>query len=201
MCWIALDRLIQLGEAGQIRVSTPTLAAECRAIRDAVESRGFSEALGSYVAVFDSEEVDASLLLLGIHQYADPRSARMRGSYACIRERLGRGPLLYRNRSGRDGVSRDEGCFGICSFWGVEQRARQGDRDSAEADFVELLGYASDVGLFGEEVDPGSGAALGNFPQAFTHVGLINAALALESPAGVTRPSPSAGAHDPRVRV
>jgi len=200
MCWIALDRLVRLGEAGQVRVPVPALAAERAAIRLAVESHGYSQASGSYVAVFDSEELDASLLLLGLHGYVDPRSQRMQASYARIRERLGVGPLLYRNRSGRDGISVDEGCFGICSFWGVEQRARQGDRAAAESDFITLLGYANDVGLFAEEIDPASGAALGNFPQAFTHIGLINAALALESPAGAARKSASAKNHDLQVR-
>ncbi|HET7321919.1 MAG TPA: glycoside hydrolase family 15 protein [Longimicrobiaceae bacterium] len=99
------------------------------------------------------------------------------------------GPLLYRNRSGGDDVPADEGCFGICSFWGVEQRARQGDRAGAEEDFVALLGYANDLGLYAEEIDPESGAALGNFPQAFTHVGLIRAALALEAPPGPPAPT------------
>jgi GH15 family glucan-1,4-alpha-glucosidase len=201
MCWVALDRLARLGEMGQVRVPTRAFAAECRAIRETVESHGYSEALNSYVAVFDSEEVDASLLLLGLHGYADPRSERMKGSYACIRDGLGVGPLLYRNRSGGEGIPVDEGCFGICSFWGVEQRARQGDRAGAHADFSELLGYANDVGLFAEEIDPASGAALGNFPQAFTHVGLISAALALESPPGAARHSTPAKAHDLEVRA
>jgi GH15 family glucan-1,4-alpha-glucosidase len=162
-----------------------------------VETEGYSERLGSYVAVLGSEELDASLLQLGLHGWADPRSERMRGTYRRIRERLGVGPLLFRNRAGKGEAPIDEGCFGICSFWGVEQRARQGDVAGAEEDFGTLLGYASDLGLYAEEIEPETGAALGNFPQAFTHVGLIRAALALEAPAGPSVPEagPAVGVH------
>jgi GH15 family glucan-1,4-alpha-glucosidase len=78
-----------------------------------------------------------------------------------------------------DGLPAGEGAFGLCSFWAVECLARGGDLEAARAAFEDLLGYANDVGLYAEEIDPESGAALGNFPQAFTHVGLINAALTL----------------------
>ena len=182
MCGVALERLAQLGAAGHLRLPFGGYAAERKEIRRTVETEGYSEQLGSYVAVLGSEELDASLLLLGLHGWADPRSERMRGTYWRIRRELGVGPLLFRNRSGRDDVPTEEGCFGICSFWGVEQRARQGDPIGAEEDFMVLLGYANDLGLFSEEIEPGTGAALGNFPQAFTHVGLIRAALALEAP-------------------
>ena len=72
-----------------------------------------------------------------------------------------------------------EGAFGVCSFWAVEYLARAGEKEAATEAFERLLAHANDVGLFAEEIDPQTGAALGNFPQAFTHVGLINAALAL----------------------
>jgi GH15 family glucan-1,4-alpha-glucosidase len=78
-----------------------------------------------------------------------------------------------------DGLPEGEGAFGICSFWAVECMARGGDLARATATFERLLEYANDVGLYAEEIDPDTGAALGNFPQAFTHVGLINAALTL----------------------
>jgi GH15 family glucan-1,4-alpha-glucosidase len=89
---------------------------------------------------------------------------------------------MYRyERVARDGFPGGEGAFGICSFWAVECQARGGDLNSATRAFEELLRYSNDVGLYAEEIDPGTGAALGNFPQAFTHVGLINAALTLAS--------------------
>jgi len=85
-------------------------------------------------------------------------------------------------RAGRgvDGLSGDEGAFGICSFWAVEQVAQRGEVADAERLFDHLLSFSNDVGLFAEEIDSRSGEALGNFPQAFTHVGLINVALAIE---------------------
>jgi GH15 family glucan-1,4-alpha-glucosidase len=78
-----------------------------------------------------------------------------------------------------DGLPAGEGAFGICSFWAVECRARGEDVGGARDAFDHLLGYANDIGLFAEEIDPDTGQALGNFPQAFTHIGLINAALTL----------------------
>jgi GH15 family glucan-1,4-alpha-glucosidase len=144
--------------------------------------------------VFGGEEVDASLLLLGLHGYADPGSPRMRSTHEVIRERLGAGGLLYRVPAAAD-AERREGAFGICSFWTVELRAREGATGEATAEFEALLDRANDVGLYAEEIDPASGEALGNFPQAFTHIGLINAALALERAAF---PGGPAGAVPPR---
>src|SRR5207244_11915893 len=98
---------------------------------------------------------------------------------------LGRGGLMYRYVRGTDdGLPAGEGAFGICSFWNVECLARSGDLEGAAQGFEALLGYANDLGLLAEEIDPDSGVALGNFPQAFTHIGLINAALTLAEVAG-----------------
>jgi GH15 family glucan-1,4-alpha-glucosidase len=96
-----------------------------------------------------------------------------------IRERLGVGSLLYRYLEA-DGLPPGEGAFGLCGFWEVACRALQGDREGAGRQFEHLLAFANDVGLFAEEVDPPTGAALGNFPQGLTHLGLINAALSLQ---------------------
>jgi GH15 family glucan-1,4-alpha-glucosidase len=179
MCWVALDRLLRLHEAGHVRVPASAFAEQRDAIRTEIESRGFSEELQSYVSVLDGQEVDASLLLGGLYRYVDPRHPRMRSTCARIRERLGRNGLLYRSNPESGGLPGREGAFGICSFWDVECSALQGDVEAAAAAFEHVLSYANDVGLFAEEIDPDSGAALGNFPQAFTHVGLINAALTL----------------------
>jgi GH15 family glucan-1,4-alpha-glucosidase len=130
------------------------------------------------VSVLDGDQVDAALLLIGLHGYASFGDERMRGTLACIRERLGEDALLFRNRD-EDGLRGREGAFGICSFWAVEALARSGEVDEARETFERLLRFGNDVGLYGEEIAPGTGAALGNFPQAFTHLGLIHAALAL----------------------
>jgi GH15 family glucan-1,4-alpha-glucosidase len=103
----------------------------------------------------------------------------MRSTFARLRERLGAGPgLLYRHD---DGVRQREGAFWICSFWAVEYLARGGGSlAEATAMMTAACSYASDLGLMAEQIEPGTGAALGNFPQAYTHVGLISAALSLE---------------------
>jgi GH15 family glucan-1,4-alpha-glucosidase len=104
----------------------------------------------------------------------------MRSTCASIHEKLASDGLIYRYESDTDdGLPPGEVAFGICSFWAVECVARGGDVEGAKRAFDRVLSYANDVGLFAEEIDPETGAALGNFPQAFTHIGLINAALTL----------------------
>ncbi|HUG40671.1 MAG TPA: glycoside hydrolase family 15 protein [Longimicrobiales bacterium] len=178
LCWVALDRLIRLHEDGHLRAPVDRFKQERDAIRAEVEARGFNRELGSYVSVLDGDRVDASLLLLSLYGYAGSSEERMRGTCELIYDRLGTGPLLHRYAE-PDGLPPGEGAFGIAGFWGVEARARQGDLARATADFEVLCSYANDVGLFAEEIDPETGACLGNFPQAFTHVGLISAAIAL----------------------
>jgi GH15 family glucan-1,4-alpha-glucosidase len=178
MCWVALDRLLRLHAAGLLRVPVERFQREQAAIREQIERRGFDESIGSYVSVLDGDAVDASLLQLGRSGYADPASVRMRGTLAMVRARLGRNGLIQRYLTD-DGLPPGEGAFGICSFWAVTAQALAGDRDGAGKTFEFLLGHANDVGLFAEEIDPESGALLGNFPQAFTHVGLIDAAVTL----------------------
>jgi GH15 family glucan-1,4-alpha-glucosidase len=179
MCWVALDRLARLCERRQVPSDATRYLRARDTIRSALEAHGYSERLGSYVSVFDGDSVDASLLLLSLMGYADPRSARMRGTLACVRERLGANGLLHRYRNEDDGVAGTESAFGICSFWSVEARALQGEVGEAGAEFEHLLSFANDVGLFAEEIDVRNGSAVGNFPQAFTHVGLINAAVTI----------------------
>jgi GH15 family glucan-1,4-alpha-glucosidase len=184
LCWVALDRLVKLDAAGHLRARDRNYARVRDEIRDTVEREGWSDALGSYVAAFGTADLDASLLRLALSGYADPAGERMRGTAARIVERLGAGNgLLYRYFSD-DGLPGGEGAFGICSFWGAESLALEGRQQEAIRWFETLLRYANDVGLFSEEIDPASGALLGNFPQAFTHVGAINAALTLAAKAG-----------------
>ena len=178
LCWAALDRLLQLHDQGHLRRAPAARFREHRdAIRRQVESRAWNPALESYVSTLDGSEVDANLLLLSWYGFEAPGSDRMRGTYRRIRERLGAGPLLYRYRTDD---SPGEGAFGVCCFWAAEYLAMGGGTvDEARELFERLCDYGNDVGLFGEEIDPETGAVLGNFPQAFTHVGLISAALSL----------------------
>jgi len=180
LCWTALDRLLQLGASGHVhKVPVEAFATHREQIHRDVVERAWNAKLSSYVAQLDGEALDASLLLLPWYGFEAATSARMRGTYARIRERLGAGgSLLYRNEPG---APPREGAFGICSFWGAEYLALGGGTlDDATEAFERLVGYGNDLNLFAEEIDPATGANLGNFPQAFTHVGLVNAALSLD---------------------
>jgi GH15 family glucan-1,4-alpha-glucosidase len=179
LCWTALDRLLELRAHGHLPEAPVAEFQKNRAaISREVEERAWNPRLKSYASRLDGDDLDASLLLLPWYGFDKASSDRMQQTYARIRERLGaRDGLLYRYRTKE---SPGEGAFGICSFWGAEYLALGGGTATeAQKVFERLLGYANDLGLFAEEIDPETGEALGNFPQAFTHVGLINAALSL----------------------
>ncbi len=202
MCWVALDRLLQLAEAGHVpldRGAAGRLGREREAIRAAIESRGWNESLQSYVDVFDGDGFDASLLLFGVYGYCDRRSPRLASTVARLERELARNGLVYRYPPGSDGLPGGEAAFGLCSFWAVEVEARMGRLEAAAERFDHLLTFANDVGLYAEEIDPRSGAFLGNFPQAFSHVGLVNAALTLSEEAGELRPAATSGQTGTRV--
>ncbi len=181
LCWVALDRLLELHRSGHLpRVRADRLACERAELRRAIERRGYSRVLGSYVQVFDGEAMDAALLQLPWYGYGRAGSPRMRSTLARIERELGAGGgLLYRYRASPEWR---EGAFGICAFWAAENVALGGGPAAeAESRIAALLRYANDVGLFAEEIDPVTGDALGNFPQAFTHIGLVNACLTLQN--------------------
>ncbi|MDQ4136608.1 MAG: glycoside hydrolase family 15 protein [Pseudomonadota bacterium] len=188
MCWAALDSLVRLHERGMVRIDAERFGRERDAIAEAIETRGYDEGLGSYVSELDGDRVGAALLQMGCLGYKDPAHPRMRATLDRIRERLERNGLLFRYEEGYDGFESREGAFGICSFWAIENLAKRGDLAAAAEAFDHILSFANDVGLFSEEIDPATGAALGNFPQAFTHVGLINAAMALADAEKGARP-------------
>jgi GH15 family glucan-1,4-alpha-glucosidase len=200
MCWVALDRLLRLHDAGEVRIARENFAAAREDIRHEIERRGFNARLGSYTTLLDGDDVDASLLQLARYDYVDARSERMRGTLDLVRGRLGRDGLLYRNLDRDDGLPPGEGTFGICAFWAVDALARSGEVEHATTAFESLLSYANDVGLFAEEIDPDTGEALGNFPQAFTHVGLVDAALTLSECAGKARIGAGHTARSERAR-
>jgi GH15 family glucan-1,4-alpha-glucosidase len=179
LCWVALDDLLALHDQGHLRKAPVDLFATNRdLIRREVEERSWNARVGSYVAELDGDHLDASTLLLPWYGFEHASSDRMRQTYRRMRDVLGAGHgLLYRYRRPE---APPEGAFGICSFWAAEYLAMGGGSpEEAERVFDAVCDHANEVGLFGEEIDPATGEALGNFPQAFTHVGLINAALSL----------------------
>jgi GH15 family glucan-1,4-alpha-glucosidase len=154
-------------------------------IHDYVLTEGFNRELNSFTSIAGEPEVDAALLYIarvGLLEADDPRMA---GTIDAIRKRLARGELIYRydTRSTDDGLPTGEGAFLACSFWLVEALALGGRDAEAREVFERLIARANDVGLFSEEIDPESGEMTGNFPQALTHIALINAALCLEKAA------------------
>jgi GH15 family glucan-1,4-alpha-glucosidase len=178
MCWTALDRLVSLAEEGKLKGGN---IDEYRRKRDEIQqqisTRAWNERLNSYVSVLDGEDLDASLLLLPWYGFEKADSPRMQATYEAIRKDLGtRDGLLYRYRA-----NPPEGTFAICSFWAAEYLALGGGKSTECRDLMKaLFKYQNDVGLYGEEIDAETGDALGNFPQAFTHIGLIGAALSLD---------------------
>lgn len=179
LSWVALENLLALHDQGHLQRIPRELFERNRALlRKEVEERAWNPRLQSYTAELDGDQLDASTLLLPWYGFEPAASERMRSTYARIREALGAGDgLLHRYRSAD---SPGEAAFGICSFWGAEYLALGGGSvGEALSLFRTLCGYANEVGLYAEEIDPETGEAVGNFPQAFTHVGLINAALSL----------------------
>ncbi|MEX2497026.1 MAG: glycoside hydrolase family 15 protein [Woeseia sp.] len=179
MCWVALDRLLKLSEAGKVRVPVTKFREERDALEETIERRGFNQHLNSYVAELDGDTPDASLILAARCGYRAAGHPRMEGTCEFIDRSLKVDGMVYRYQPETDGLPGKEGAFGIASFWMVEYLARAGRLAEAKERFERLLERSNDVGLYAEEIDPETGSALGNFPQAFTHVGLITAAMAI----------------------
>jgi len=181
MCWVALNRAARLADLGAL----PSRHAsrwrqEAAAIEAYVERECWSDSLRSYTRIAGSRDVDASLLMLPIVEYGDPRGARIRGTIEAVTHMLREGDVVYRYRAD-DGVPGGEGCFLNCSFWLVSALARSGRKDDASLLMERLIARANDVGLYSDEIDPASGAFLGNFPQALVHLALIDAAMAVNA--------------------
>jgi GH15 family glucan-1,4-alpha-glucosidase len=179
MCWIALDRACELAGGGLIPVRhADRWREQADAIGEFVETRCYSAAKRSYVRAADFDELDASLLLGVLFSYGDPRGCRWAGTIEALRGELTSGPFV-RRYSGDDGLEGAEGAFLSCSFWLAEALARTGRPDDAVGLMDELVALANDVGLYAEEIEPATGAFLGNMPQGLSHLALISAALTI----------------------
>ncbi|MDP8950593.1 MAG: glycoside hydrolase family 15 protein [Actinomycetota bacterium] len=175
MCWVALDRAIKLasrlGEhADAQRVQSWEEARE--EVREALLERGWSEEAGAYAGAFGSDQLDASVLIMPLVDFLPADDPRMRATVEAVERELTRYGLVHRWNG-------DENGFLLCSYWLVECLARAGEAEKATEIFEKTNAYANDLGLLGEMVDAKSGELVGNFPQAFSHVGLINAAWSL----------------------
>jgi GH15 family glucan-1,4-alpha-glucosidase len=179
MCWVALDRAVRLAPRLRRQAGVPRWSQARDRIREAILDRGWSDRAGAYTQAFGSDDLDASALMMPIVGFLPATDPRMRATIGAVAEHLtDEHGLVYRYRA-RDGLPGEEGVFGICTYWLVQCWAMLGEIGRARSLFETITGCANDVGLLSEEIDPATGEALGNFPQAFTHIGLINAAWAI----------------------
>ncbi len=169
MCWVALDRAIALADRLGSGADPARWATAREEIRSAVLEQAWSATAGAYAGAFASDDLDASVLLLPLVGFLPADNERMRATIDAIEHRLGTGGLVRRWPD-------DDSGFLICTFWLAECLAMAGEVERAEAWFTSAADYANDLDLLSEEAVPHGGPLLGNFPQAFSHVGLINAA-------------------------
>ncbi len=180
MCWVALDRGIRAAQQLHLEADLPRWCFIREQIRADILSRGYNTTLGAFTQGYDDTALDAANLLLPLVGFIPPDDPRMRSTVERIIEHLtDEQGFVYRYNS-CDGVAGREGTFTICSFWLVDNLAMQGRVTEAYALFERLLSYAGRLGLFSEEIDTHNNVALGNYPQAFTHIALINSALNLQ---------------------
>ena len=179
MTWVALDRGAGLAAAFGDDALRSALRGEAGAIAAEIEQRGVDPVDGHFVAAYGERHVDAALLTLPLYSFVDARDPRMTRTIDRIRGELGAGSFVYRYRY-EDGLAGPEGAFVLCGFWLAEVLALAGDVDAAQAVFVDHVNASNHVGLLAEEIEPHTREQLGNFPQAFSHLGLINAALRID---------------------
>lgn len=197
MCWSVLDKLIKMHEEGRLKAPVQHFRGVRDAIHEVIEREGFDDEIGSYIQAFGRRIPDASLLRLPMLGYVEEGAPRMRSTYEYLAQHLRRNGLWFRYPPGpEDGLRGEEGAFGACTFWAAEYLARRGDIDLARQTFERGLASGNDLRLFAEEADPNTLAALGNFPQAFTHVGIIAAALAISENSAIA--AHSANSRPPR---
>jgi GH15 family glucan-1,4-alpha-glucosidase len=185
MCWVAFDRAIKAVET--FKRSGPV--EHWRAVRERIHAEvcanAWNEQCGTFVQSYGSHELDASLLLIPITGFLPATDPRVRATIEAIQRELTEDGfvLRYRTHPDIDGLPPGEGVFLACSFWLADCLIMLGRRDEARALFERLCGLANDVGLLAEEFDPRTGRQLGNFPQAFSHVALVNTAMNLSAEA------------------
>jgi GH15 family glucan-1,4-alpha-glucosidase len=181
MCWVAVDRAIRLADALDARDRVRDWEQVREEIAATIRGQGWSDAANAYTQAFGSAELDASSLLLCIVGFLPADDPRMLATIDAVDRHLtdDRG-LVYRYRAA-DGLPGEEGTFLLCTFWLAQALALTGQTERARTIFDRAAGFATDLGLLAEEVSADGRELLGNFPQAFSHIGLVNAAWAIAS--------------------
>ena len=190
LAWVALDRGIKLAEANGLAGDTDHWRRERDRIRADVLEKGWSERLGAFKQSYQDERPDAANLLLPIVGFIDGDDPRMLSTLDATLDQLVADGLCYRYLDAPEGLSGKEGAFVLCTFWLIDALILAGRAQQAKQLFERTLERATPLGLFAEEIEPASGTHLGNFPQAFSHIGVINAAVSLArvSQRGTVRP-------------
>jgi alpha,alpha-trehalase len=176
MCWAALDAGIRLADEHGLAAPLEAWRRTRDKLRQAILERGYDPELGAFTQSFGSRNLDASALMIPRIGFLPATDARVRSTLACIQRQLSRDGLVFRYRTA-DGLPGGEGTFTLCTFWLADALALSGQLDEAEAVFERAVRSANDVGLLAEEIDAGSGEQLGNYPQGFSHMALIGAAV------------------------
>lgn len=176
LCWVAMDRAIRLAEKREHRTDIQRWTKVREEIRRTILSEGYNEEVGAFTQAFGETALDASALVIPLVGFLPVTDPRVQSTIEKIQERLTSNGLVYRYLN-EDGLPGGEATFVLCSFWMVDNLAMQGRAREARALFERIAGYANDLGLLAEEIDPVSGELLGNFPQGFSHLALIRAAL------------------------
>ncbi len=181
LMWLAVDLGIRLVERHDGAAAVPSRWRRARdQMRRRIETEGVDPVRGVFTQAFGSTALDAAALQVPNVGFLPPDDPRVLATIEAIDEELGVNGHIYRYR-GDDGLDGDEGTFVFCTLWMVTALARSGQVERAKERFEMVLGHASDLGLLAEEIDPHTGQQLGNFPQAFSHVGIISAALAIDA--------------------
>jgi len=185
MSWVAIERAVRMGRYRGLPGDLVKWLDVRDQITEQVMTRGWNEKRGAFVQHYGSDVLDASLLLMPLTKFIAPKDPRWLRTLDAIGRELVADSLVYRYnaKASPDGLQGEEGTFSICTFWYVEALARAGRLDEARLAFEKMLTYANHLGLYSEEIGP-SGEALGNFPQAFTHLSLISAAVNLDRQLG-----------------
>jgi alpha,alpha-trehalase len=182
MCWVALDRAVAMADLLGAHDRVPRWQRDCDEIHETVLREGWSDKAGAFTQYFGSTDLDASNLMMPIVGFLPADDPRILATIEATASRLTDDAGLvyrYRTEAGVDGLAGAEGTFLMCTFWLAHALALAGRTGQAREVFDRAAGYVNDVGLLAEEVDPATGELLGNFPQAFSHIGLVNAAWAI----------------------
>jgi pentatricopeptide repeat protein len=179
-CWVALDRAIRLAEQSGRPSHMAKWVTERDRIYNQIMDRGWKESVGAFTQHYNSDVLDSSLLLMPLEGFVTPRDPMWLSTLQGMDRELVSDSLVYRYNpaASPDGLHGDEGTFSLCTFWYVDALARAGRVDEAVLTFEKMMTYGNHLGLFSEEIGA-TGDQLGNFPQAFTHLSLINAAITL----------------------